>query len=240
MAGAKLEIAAKGFFAVPEQDARPLAARLREFRERLGLTQEAIAEALDLPITTYQRYERGGSEPKTDTIRALAAMGCDPTWLVTGALPSATLVFSQQQVGGSQLVAIPLYDARFSAGKGLLPPENETSRDVKLPEDWVRRVSGRSPRNLIIAQAQGDSMEPTIADGDEMLIDITDQHLTNGKIYALSVAGTLLVKRIQLSVSGITRLISDNKDYDPEDIDHRTSSEVHVIGRVVWWGHRAR
>jgi len=83
-------------------------------------------------------------------------------------------------------------------------------------------------------------MEPTIVDGDEMLIDVTDKRLTNGKIYALSVSEVLVVKRIHLSVSGIVRLISDNKDYEPEEISHTASAEMQVIGQVVWWSHRAR
>lgn len=215
--------------------------RIRAFREALGLTQQEMAAKIGVPFRTFQSYESGSSTPKFAYLQRLAELGCDIAWLITG-IPAAPMSapVSQPQPDAPATRAIPLYDAQFSAGKGLLPPENEWSQDVKLPEDWVRRVTGRPPKNLIMAQAEGDSMEPTISSGDEMLIDITDRLLTNGKIYALSVAGTLLVKRIQLSVSGIIKLISDNKDYDPEEIDHNTSTEIQVIGQVVWWGHKAR
>ncbi|PWR18441.1 hypothetical protein DKG74_19170 [Zavarzinia aquatilis] len=199
-----------------------------------------MADRLEVPLRTYQNHESGASGPKAAQLQRLADIGCDIAWLITGVSAPLAPVTGRPQASDATIVGIPLYDARFSAGKGLLPPENEWSQDVKLPEDWVRRVTGRPPKNLIMAQAEGDSMEPTISSGDEMLIDITDRLLTNGKIYALSVAGTLLVKRIQLSVSGIIKLISDNKDYDPEEIDHNTSTEIQVIGQVVWWGHKAR
>lgn len=46
--------------------------RLREYRLRKGMTQEAIAEHLGIPKKTYQNYERGQREPSSDILCALA------------------------------------------------------------------------------------------------------------------------------------------------------------------------
>lgn len=213
--------------------------RLAELRQSLGWSQEQMAERLGIAPRTYQGYERDETEPKFQILRPLAELGGDPTWLVTGAT-SAEAMSVQARSRITAMVELPLYEAAFSAGKGRLPPDNEKKQLVSFPEEWVRKVTGRNPRNLIMASAEGDSMEPTITDGDELLIDITDQRLADGKVYALSVNGGLLVKRIQRSARGGLRLVSDNKNYDPEEISPDDPSEIQVIGQVIWWGHRAR
>ncbi len=80
-------------------------------------------------------------------------------------------------------------------------------------------------------------MEPTLKDGSIIVIDETSTKPVDG-IYVLRRDDTLLVKRIQLREKGILRLISDNKNYEPEDISIKTDSDSFpILGRVVWSGH---
>lgn len=37
--------------------------RLKEARKKAGLSQEAAAATLDIPYSTYRRYEQGGTMP---------------------------------------------------------------------------------------------------------------------------------------------------------------------------------
>lgn len=200
------------------------------------MSQDDFAALIGTTQRTLSRYESDETDLKAPVMAKLAQLGFDAQWLLTGeASPTQTNLRSSP----SQ-IQVPLFNARFSAGRGRFAPDSENCHWVELPEEWIRRATGRNPRNLVMAQAEGNSMEPTIVDGDEMLIDITDKRLSNGKIYALSVSDALVVKRIHLSVSGIVRLISDNRDYEPEEISHTVSAEMQVIGQVVWWSHRAR
>ena len=50
-----------------------LADKVREFRTRKGLSQEALAEASGISHRTVQRIENGKSNPTGDTLRRLAA-----------------------------------------------------------------------------------------------------------------------------------------------------------------------
>lgn len=213
--------------------------RLKSWRESKGMSQADLAERLGTTEQSIGRYERGERPPKANHFRTLAELGCDPTWLVTGTSSNAAPAASSP-IAPVKFVQIPKANVHLSAGHGLMPPNSEQIQWVEFDEEWVRHATGRNPRNLVMAEAEGNSMEPTIVDGDEMLIDVTDKRLTNGKIYALSVSEVLVVKRIHLSVSGVVRLISDNKDYEPEEISHTASAEMQVIGQVVWWSHRAR
>jgi len=79
-------------------------------------------------------------------------------------------------------------------------------------------------------------MEPTLSDGDEVMVDASDHgsRLRDG-IYVLRADDTLVVKRIAIKPGGrqIT-IASDNPAYPTwHDMDR---SEVHVVGRVIWFG----
>ncbi len=80
----------------------------------------------------------------------------------------------------------------------------------------------------------GDSMLPTLTDGDEILVDRRDAHerLRDG-IYVLRADGALLVKRLVREGEGFA-VRSDNPTADPVDL----AGGVDVIGRVLWAGRR--
>ena len=80
----------------------------------------------------------------------------------------------------------------------------------------------------------GDSMEPLLRDGDEILIDRSPRPLREG-IYALRLGEVQLVKRIQCGMPGRLTLISENPNYPPLEVP---LAEADVIGRVVWKGGR--
>ena len=46
--------------------------RLRNQREKAGLTQEALARAADLSLSSITKLERGGMDPSWSTIQKLA------------------------------------------------------------------------------------------------------------------------------------------------------------------------
>ncbi len=87
---------------------------------------------------------------------------------------------------------------------------------------------------LSAIEVEGDSMEPALRDGDEILVDRTPRPLRAG-IHVARVDDVLLVKRLERVGAGRLRLISDNPAYAAVE---RDLNEVEVIGRVVWKGGR--
>ena len=79
-------------------------------------------------------------------------------------------------------------------------------------------------------------MEPTLSDGDEVLVDASDHgaRLRDG-IYVLRSDDTLVVKRIAIKPGAKQITISsDNPAYPSwNDVDREG---VEVIGRVIWFG----
>jgi phage repressor protein C with HTH and peptisase S24 domain len=75
-------------------------------------------------------------------------------------------------------------------------------------------------------------MEPTLRDGDEILVDAEDRHLREG-IWVLRVDGVVLVKRLQREGAGFA-VLSDNPEAGPVDL----AGGYALIGRVLWAGRR--
>ena len=81
---------------------------------------------------------------------------------------------------------------------------------------FLRRQLGIQSENLATAEATGDSMEPTIRDGDLLLIDTANAEIRDGRIYVINIDGFLSVKRLQVQFGGKIALVSDNTRYAPQ------------------------
>lgn len=86
-----------------------LGARLREERERLGLSQLVFGALGDISLRTEQDWERGVSAVKSDFLNVVAQHGVDVLYVVTGERLSAKLTLDpiQSAVLGSLALCSP-------------------------------------------------------------------------------------------------------------------------------------
>ena len=134
-------------------------------------------------------------------------------------------------------VPVPYLDVRASAGAGRasLAAETVAGSHFLFSEAWLRSL-GVFGRNAELLQAEGDSMYPTIHDGDLMLVDRGYGDVVHGKIYALVVRGLVVVKRVNFLATGAMMLISDNDRYPTETIPRDEVGELNFQGRIAWYG----
>ena len=138
----------------------------------------------------------------------------------------------------ASLFAIPRLDLAASAGPGAVDGDERRLADLRFPLGMLRALGSRSPASLSLVRVQGDSMLPTLGDGDDILVDRDDaaDRLRNG-VYVLRHDDTLLVKRVRLARGGFS-VLSDNKDYPSwRDADPACFA---IVGRVLWSGGRLR
>lgn len=143
-----------------------------------------------------------------------------------------------QPLPAEGLIAIPRYDVRASAGHGAFTEGERPITHLGFDQRFLNQLCNARPSDLSIIRVRGDSMFPTLADGDDIMVDrsVAGTRLQDG-IYVLRRDDTLTVKRI--AVHPGTRKVtisSDNASYpswpdlDPGDVD--------VVGRVVWAGRK--
>lgn len=216
-------------------------ARIDGYKNRLALalgTESARSFALRAKIspTGIRQHLKGDSLPTLDTLLATAdAAKVNLLWLATGEGPMRPDDQINDRSGTydkGEYAYIPLYDVEVSAGGGSLNDHEQVIARMAFLRSWLNKI-GLHEKDLSAVRAHGDSMEPTITEGDMLLVDKSQRRPGGGHIYIMCVQGALVVKRLSVDPDGRVRVISDNKIY-PEAT--AALDQLDIVGRVVWAG----
>ncbi len=135
-------------------------------------------------------------------------------------------------------VEIPYFDEiQVAAGGGRFPDLELAKRKIRFPRS-VLHESGVNPKCAVCVNVTGNSMEPLIADGAVIGIDMSVNAITDGEIYALKHDDLLRVKFVYRLPGGGIRLRSYNRDEYPDEEytrDQMRAGDISVIGWVFWW-----
>jgi phage repressor protein C with HTH and peptisase S24 domain len=209
-------------------DARDTLERL--IRDR-GEDYASLSRLLGRNAAYIQQFVKRGVPKKLDEGdrgKLARYFGIDEALL--GAPPPSTL-----PVPANDLIAVPRLAVRASAGPGALAESEAAAGLLGFDAKFMRRLTA-NPAALSAIRVEGDSMVPTLADGDDILVDRSPAPLRDG-IYVLRIDGALNVKRLAINPApGRVAIRSDNPAYPGwPDCDLST---IDVIGRVVWVGRR--
>ena len=219
--------------------------RLKIVLAQIGQLNRA-AELTGYSAEQVAKWRDGKSQPKLEPMAILCeAAGMSLDWLATGrglavairdepAAAGLSRLELAQADDGSGTVYIPLSNAVASAGLGIANDDEEETRRLPFSLSLLRK-HGVAFENARFLTARGDSMEPTIADGSIVLIDISRRELVGTGIFVLVVDDALLIKRVSPGLTSI-RLMSDNKTYPDEVVGRHEIDRVNVVGKVFWIG----
>jgi phage repressor protein C with HTH and peptisase S24 domain len=135
-----------------------------------------------------------------------------------------------------EFVQVPMLNVEASAGHGAIGGLEAKWAQFGFDETWLRRLSISKATSLSIIRVQGDSMEETLHDGDEVMVDLGDgQSRLRDGIYVLRMDGALNVKRVAIEPQGRrVSVLSDNPAYPSwRGLERRT---IDIVGRVRWFG----
>lgn len=215
------------------------AARARD----LGLTQERIAHELGITQGAVSQYLNGKIPMNYRTLRAFTdALGIEdaeiradlPEQQLINPAPAGNDDLYENVVGYSQAVGL--------GASGAEAQEYAETHSLKFKKTSLRR-RGIYGRNLAVYYGRGDSMEPTIEDGDAILFDASDTRVIDGCLYVVQMHGAAnaeyYVKRA-MDLDGIIYFKSDNPHGDhqwqkPRRMDSKREP-ITVVGRVHWIG----
>ena len=136
------------------------------------------------------------------------------------------------------LVSINRHPVGVSAGPGAIAGHEFAKPYFGFDERWLKALTATPSSKLSIVRVEGDSMSPTLNDGDDILVDLGDssERLRDG-IYVLRVDESLIVKRLALNPMGKRVTVqSDNPAYP--DWPDCGLDEIQSIGRVIWSGRK--
>nr|MCC5640920.1 hypothetical protein [Nostoc sp. CHAB 5844] len=185
-----------------------------------------------------QQYIKRGSPRRLaedDRARIAAYLGV-PEAMLGGPVQR---VAAPARARGQGMILVPKLAIGASAGAGASIDGEAVEGEVAFDPKWLRDL-GADPRALSIIRVEGDSMAPTLDDGDDILVDGGDAaaRLRDG-IYVLRMDDVLMVKRVARAPGqGRISVISDNPHY--RSWDDLPMASVQLVGRVVWTGRRVR
>jgi len=212
--------------------------RLRARISQLGLSVADVARAAEVNRSFVYDILRGRSlTPNIDKLRRIAeAVQVSTDWLLTGkgAIEGDDPITENYH---NAFVAIQSVKARPSMGGGaLVDVEPTLGRDYHFRRAWIRDRLKAAPSMLRIMSVEGDSMIPTLQDGDTVLVDMNQKAPKPPGVFVLHDGMGLVAKRLEfipMSDPPRIRITSDNPQYSPYEC---LADEINIIGRVRWCG----
>ncbi len=198
--------------------------RLAELAREKGSSLASLSRMLGRNTTYLQQYISKGSPRKLeeDDRRKLARF-FDVSEAELGAPKEISYAFE------GDWVEVPRLAVEASAGPGAMS-NGETSFDsFRFSRKWLRE-QGLESDKLSAVRVIGDSMEPLLREGDDLLVDMSGKPFRDG-IYVVRLDDSLLVKRVTSQGGGRFSLLSQNLSYPPLSVQ---VEEIDLVGRVVW------
>jgi phage repressor protein C with HTH and peptisase S24 domain len=209
-------------------------ARLLELATAHGASLASLSDLLGRNPSYLQQFIRKGSPRKLEEEdrRTLARFFGVAEHELRGAQENSNVV-SSSTLGRSGWIEVPRLDLDASAGPGAVSGVEGAFDAFRFSRRWLAE-QGLDGAQLSAITVAGDSMEPLLNDGDEILVDRSHRPFRDG-LYVLRLDDTLLVKRVARAGAGRLVLLSQNLAYPPIEV---AAEDVAILGRVVWKGGR--
>lgn len=187
-----------------------------------GKTQAGLAKACGISTSAVAQWMTGANGINYKHISAIAKyLGVREKWLLTGQGPIEDFSSKMEPVGAYHeddpvppgYVAIPEFRICFGAGSHTPPTFEEVteSRKALYRLDFFEELNA-DPDGCKRVKVSGDSMEPTLCDGDTVLVVEDYGRIIDGDIYVFSVRDELMIKRLYRRANGTIVIHSDNED----------------------------
>ena len=202
--------------------------RLAELARERGSSLAALSRMLGRNSTYLQQFITKGSPRKleeADRRRLAQFFGVSESEL------GAPEDLSYDSRG--EWVEVPRLPLEASAGPGSMSAAEIPFDAFRFSRRWLRE-QGLDSAMLSSIRVMGDSMDPLLRDGDEILVDRTPRPFREG-VHVVRLGEALHVKLLQAVPPDRLRLISKNPAYEPVEVP---MGDVDVVGRVVWKGGR--
>ncbi|WP_046205789.1 XRE family transcriptional regulator [Acinetobacter radioresistens] len=219
--------------------------RIQQKLKEKNLKQADIARATGKSTAAVTKWLRGENIPKAENLKAIAKLlEVSDEWLLTG--KNLTVLESQDLQPLSEWdkttpieedeIEIPFFqNFSFDCGSGSVGEALKAQSQALRISKATLRDLGIEKENAVATGASGDSMKPTIKDGDTIYLDLGRKTIKDGKIFAICHGGLFVAKRLYNLPMGGVRIVSDNTAEYPEVLltaEERKEQEFEVIGWV--------
>lgn len=222
-----------------------LARNIAALRKHLGKNQADFAEMLEAGQPNVSKWESGQTVPEGENLSLIVELSgvgtrsfCDLPWTpASAASRSVSPAVSPEEFAAELgITLIDEVDLALGMGATYLDGTAEVKGHAPFRKDWLRGLYDGPASALKVVQGRGDSMEPTIRDGDIVLIDTSSRVLDDQDlIWAVSYGELGMIRRLRKLPSGAFLMSPDNPVVRPTEAH---DGEMHIMGRVIFIGRR--
>lgn len=218
--------------------------RLTQARLAKNIKKSDFAKRIGVSAPTITQWENGETKKieGSNLVKVCSVLEITPEWLLNGVgeiraepgahIPGAipVMVVDEDSPG---IVRIPLGTVKLRAGVNgvIIDPDRRDGGSIGLSLNWIHR-KGYDPEQLIAMPVTGDSMAPTICEGDLVVVNKADKRLVDNAVYAINYEGEPVVKRMARD-AGQWWMMSDNPDQRRYFRRACHGQDCIIIGRVV-------
>lgn len=215
--------------------------RMKSAVERAG-GNHAVSEKADVGLTTLSTYMNGKEWKLGIAEKIASACNVSLQWLLFGDDPQSIPSSAYAPAKDNENISFPNYDIKLSAGHGIDVDGKIAKASVSIPKAILPIDVLDHRKNVCALTVKGDSMQPSLDDGDLVLIRTDVESIKSGAIYAIRIDNSLLVKRLRLKANGNVEVVSDNPSYSTDELKAAEIRQMirdggtpaKIIGRVVW------
>lgn len=226
-----------------------LAERLKDARNRAGISQQGLGKAVGVTQAAIQKLESGQAKSSTKLIDIARFLQVSPEWLLHGdsdsianklrdGIPAKD--FKPREVAewdsstplDDDEVEVPYYKSiELAAGNGCNGGSDNNGYKLRFSRSTLRRY-GISPKDVASFPVHGNSMEPIIPNGTTVFVNKGDRRIVDGGIYFIEQDDLLRIKLLYRQPGKIIIKSYNSVDFPDEEADPST---VKIVGRVFNW-----
>ncbi len=238
-----------------------LSTRMKQYRELYGWTQDDLANASGLSLSSIKKYEANISENFTfDNLKKIsAAFNVTPSDFINDELSVDLSVNKPKknvrqsinlsanmsdnlsnlkkteadQISHDQILIRKLSSA-VGAGESVdINGVEVYDTDVLVPfSQMLFKVRPKKIDRIRCMQVDGYSMVPMLFPDSWVIADVTAKFEGDG-LYIINYCDNFMVKLLQKSPDGTLHIKSVNKDYESYDIGPDDDAQVYIVGKVL-------
>lgn len=214
--------------------------RLASLMREQNVSQSELARRVGVSQQTIGKLVTGASSGSRHIGRIAEELQTTPAYLagqVEDPKEGAMLLPTEDVIADLlDLVTIDEIDLAFGLGETYTDHVSVETTRRRFPRAWLSTLTDAAPAHLVFARGRGDSMMPTLLDGDIVLIDKTQSTFREQDVlWAVLMGDAAMIKRLRMRPSGRIALLSDNPMVPPDEV---AQSEIRIVGRVVFIGRR--
>lgn len=207
-----------------------------------NISQPELAKRMGIGSKTFWTLKDGSGNPQLENIEKAARYFRRPLWqllvpnghkLTSDFDPLKQPVFSVE-AGHIRITVMDTFPSLGTGGESVDFPAVLSHIDVA--ESWARKRLGGNLDTIRALPVAGDSMSPTINEGDLAFVDTSCRRFENDGIYVMVFNDSLFIKRLVVDFASLRVEIRSDNDLVPNrSLSATDATGLTICGRVKAW-----